>query len=168
MQQLTLYTNQATDTKHSWKMVSDQVMGGISQGIMQTTENGVNLQGRVSLKNNGGFLQVQWQLSNSISQTELQSYRGIFIEWCSQKNEELELLLKSAQLWMPWQSYRCKATATPEWQMLYIPFELFQPYRTQTRLNPKRINKFSVLAGGKEMDVNVTIRQFGFFKSPTK
>ena len=164
MQQLTLYSTQSTDTQNGWTMVSDQVMGGVSQGIMQTTKNGVNLQGRVSLENNGGFLQVQWQVSNSISQTELQSYQGIFIEWSSQQDEDLELLLKSGQLWMPWQSYRCKAKATLEWQTLFIPFELFQPYRTKTRLNPKRINKFSVLAGGKEMDVNVTIRQFGLFK----
>lgn len=164
MQHLILYNNQSTDTQHSWTMVSDQVMGGVSQGTMQTTENGVNLQGRVSLENNGGFLQIQWQVSNSISQTDLQNYQGIFIEWCSEQDEDLELLLKSGQLWMPWQSYRCKAAAKPEWEKLYIPFELFQPYRTQTRLNPKRINKFSVLAGGKEMDVNVTIRQFGLYK----
>ena len=47
MQQLTLFTSQSTDTQHGWTMVSDQVMGGVSQGKMQTTENGVNLQGRV-------------------------------------------------------------------------------------------------------------------------
>ena len=83
MQQLTLYSTQTNDTQNGWTMVSDQVMGGVSQGTMQTTKNGVNLQGRVSLENNGGFLQVQWQVSNSISQTDLQNYQGIFIEWCS-------------------------------------------------------------------------------------
>ena len=164
MQAHTLFSNQSTASQNRWKMISDQVMGGLSEGNMQITEQGVNLQGKVSLENNGGFLQIQWPITDTVKATDLQNYQGIFIEWCSQQTETLELLIKSTQLWMPWQSYRCKATATPEWQTLYMPFEQFEPYRTQTPLKPARMTKFSVLAGGKERTVNVTIRQFGLYR----
>lgn len=163
MQKFALFTNQS-NAKQNWQMVSDQVMGGLSQGQMYLTEDGVNVQGQVSLENNGGFLQVQWLIDESLSSADLKNYEGIFIEWCAPKTEDLELLLKSSQLWMPWQSYRCKATITTDWQTLFIPFEAFEPYRTQTRLNPKRINKFAVLAGGKEMMVEFNIRQFGLYQ----
>jgi len=158
-----LFPDQTSNPQNHWRMVSDQVMGGASQGHMQMTEQGVNLQGHVSLANNGGFLQIQWPIAESVERLNLTSYQGIFIEWRSQQNETLEILLKSTQLWMPWQSYRCQANITQEWQTIYVPFSAFEPYRTQTRLRPQAINKFAVLAGGHEREVNLTIKQFGFY-----
>ncbi|MBN2866596.1 MAG: CIA30 family protein [Thiotrichales bacterium] len=161
MQQHLLFSAQTPE--HHWHMVSDQVMGGVSQGHMQMTEQGVNLQGHVSLENNGGFLQIQWPMNASVDRLEIQNAQGVFLEWCSHQNETLSLLIKSDQLWMPWQSYRCSAEVTTEWQTLYVPFSAFEPYRTQTRLRPQAINKFAVLAGEHEREVNVTIRQFGLY-----
>jgi len=163
MQTRTLFSNESA-SEANWTMVSDQVMGGLSHGQMQMTEQGVNMQGSVSLENNGGFLQIQWPMSGFVDDINMQSYQGVYIEWCSHQTQELALLFKSTQLWMPWQSYRAQATASPEWQTIYLPFEAFTPYRTQTLLKPQRINKFSVLAGGQAMQVNVTVRQFGLYK----
>ena len=163
MQTHPLFSNDSTASQTNWLMVSDQVMGGKSQGSIQMTEAGVTMQGQVSLENNGGFLQIQWPISNSVPASDLQNYRGVFIEWCAQQNETLELLLKSTQLWMPWQSYRYKANVTTQWQTIYVPFEAFEPFRTRTALKPQRITKFAVLAGGKAISVNVTIRKFGLY-----
>ena len=55
-----------TDT--NWKMITDQVMGGISQGQFNFQKIGyddaVILTGKVSTKNNGGFIQIRRNLKN--------------------------------------------------------------------------------------------------------
>ena len=55
-----------TDT--NWKMITDQVMGGISQGQFNFQKIGyddaVILTGKVSTKNNGGFIQIRRNLNN--------------------------------------------------------------------------------------------------------
>ena len=55
-----------TDT--NWKMITDQVMGGISQGQFHYQKIGdsyaVVLTGSVSTKNNGGFIQIRRNLDD--------------------------------------------------------------------------------------------------------
>lgn len=153
--------NALSDKPIQWNLISDQVMGGLSQGQMQSSNEWVNMQGEVSLANNGGFLQLQTLIPKNINAGE---YQGISVEICSQQPCQLQLLIKSSQLWMPWQSYRAQINATPDWQSFYVPFTDFAPYKTRTSLNPKRITKFAVLAGGSAMDVNVSIKQLGLYR----
>lgn len=150
------------ETKNSpWRVVTDQVMGGVSRAQLIQNEQGVHLEGDVSLENNGGFIQIQMarpaDLNTALSQ-------GIYIEWCSEHAQPFELLIKSSQLWMPWQSYRITATAFNEWQTLFIPFSEFKPYKTQTRLRVDKITKFSVLAGGENKFVKLSIKHFGLYR----
>lgn len=42
----------------SWRITSDNVMGGVSNGKVQVTENEVVFSGHVSIENNGGFTSV--------------------------------------------------------------------------------------------------------------
>lgn len=144
-----------------WRLISDQVMGGVSLGHMQDSGSVVNMQGQVSLDNNGGFVQIQTLLPKSL---DTQNYHGIVIEVFSASPVNLQLLVKSSQLWMPWQSYRAQIEARPEWQTYHIPFSAFQPYKTQTPLNVKRVTKFAVLAGGKAMSIDVSVRKFGLYQ----
>ena len=55
-------------TNTNWKMITDQVMGGISQGQLNYQKIGyddaVILTGKVSTKNNGGFIQIRRNLNN--------------------------------------------------------------------------------------------------------
>ena len=54
--------------RESWKLITDQVMGGISTGevtFINTKKNSyVNLKGSVSTKNRGGFIQIRNDLRN--------------------------------------------------------------------------------------------------------
>lgn len=148
-------------TPISWRMISDQVMGGLSDGVMQSTEQLANMQGQVSLENNGGFLQLQSTMPKTLNASQ---YAGVVIEVCSETDMELQLLIKSSQLWMPWQSFRAAIRTNSNWQQYVIPFSEFKPYKTKTLLNPKSMTTFAVLAGGQVMDVNVSIKMFGFYK----
>lgn len=152
---------QAHSSNMPWKVVTDQVMGGKSKATMHASEQGVTMQARVSLENNGGFAQIQFAIT---SKMQPESFTGIYVDWRSDQQRSLDWVLKSSQLWLPWQSYRQSATVQPNWQTLFIPFEAFKPYRTKTTLNLQKINKFSVLAGGEAMDIKLWIREFGFYR----
>ena len=56
------------NTKTNWKMITDQVMGGFSQGQFNYqkigNDNAVVLTGSVSTQNNGGFIQIRRNLNN--------------------------------------------------------------------------------------------------------
>ena len=57
------------DIRGDWISISDQVMGGVSEGsLFEVEEDGKNfyrLEGVVSTENNGGFLQAQVSIKNN-------------------------------------------------------------------------------------------------------
>lgn len=55
-----------------WRSINDPVMGGLSSGRMESTEEGLSFQGVLSLRNNGGFSSVRRMVSE-----DLTSSRGI-------------------------------------------------------------------------------------------
>lgn len=55
-----------------WCAVNDGVMGGVSLGEIVTIDNGLRFQGKLSLKNNGGFASVRRPFHG-----KLESVRGI-------------------------------------------------------------------------------------------
>ena len=52
------------DSVKNWKYISDQVMGGVSEGTVSLEQDGdmvfARLTGDVSTKNNGGFIKINW------------------------------------------------------------------------------------------------------------
>ena len=55
------------DSVKNWKYVSDQVMGGVSEGNVSLEQDGdmvfARLTGDVSTRNNGGFIQLRSKVS---------------------------------------------------------------------------------------------------------
>ena len=162
MEHFPLY--QPADAPHDnrWRLVTDQVMGGRSQAQMQSDDTGLHLTGHVSLDNNGGFVQVQWPLKGIAS---LASYTGLYIDACSPEAVSVDWVLKSSQLWLPWQSYRQTMTVETAWQRFYAPFSEFEPYRTKTRLKLERVTKCSLLIGGEALDVSLRVKAMGLYCS---
>ena len=73
-----------------WKVVNDDVMGGVSQGATQAAKNVMVFEGNISLENNGGFSSVQmkgkWNLSTFKEHVE-QILNLISV--CSENKEKL-------------------------------------------------------------------------------
>ncbi len=152
----------AGSTVSQWELVSDQVMGGRSSGNIDFSDEGVRLSGRISAENNGGFVKIRWPINDSVLKSNLAQMKGVWFVAKSEGSSITQVMLKSSQLWMPWQSYRATIQLTCDWQEFFIPFEQFQPYRTQTSLNPVRINQFSVLLG-QLGEQSVLTQKFGFY-----
>ena len=130
-----------------WTAINDVVMGGVSSGSMETTEDGAALfTGRVSLENNGGFASVRsrprlWDLG---------AYSGIMMRFRGDgRRYKLNLKTDSA---FDGILYRTPfQTHAGEWQTLRFPFTEFQAsFRGRAvpqapALDPARIASVGVL-----------------------
>ena len=49
-----------------WQTINDGVMGGLSAGVLMSTDHGLRFQGHLSLENNGGFTSVRRLFSGEL------------------------------------------------------------------------------------------------------
>ena len=149
-----------------WRLVTDGVMGGVSQGQAQLADHEgsacLHMTGEVSTRNNGGFLQVVHELGEA-DKAALSQFSGIRVR-ARGNGEEYNVHLRTDRLWFPWQAYRATFTAGPEWNTVRIPFSAFAPYKTSTQLDRRRISRVGVVAIGRDFSADVCIAEIGFYK----
>ena len=99
-------------------MVSDGVMGGVSDGNLSPDRiDGrpcLRLQGNVRLDNNGGFIQAALDIGKTRA-FDASGYRGLLLDVYG-NDEEYNLHLRTHDLWLPWQSYRATFQAPDQWR----------------------------------------------------
>lgn len=143
-----------------WVFVADTVMGGISQGQIGadtgTEHEGMRLTGLVKLDNNGGFIQMASNLGRDGDDFDASTYRG-FAFFARGNGESYALGLRTSELSRPWQSYRATFVATPDWQLIELPFTVFEPVNTARAFNPARLRRVGILAIGRAFDVDVSV-----------
>jgi hypothetical protein len=148
-----------------WEIVSDRVMGGVSGGSLQREDrlghSALVLRGRVSLENQGGFLQMALDLAPRGQVLDASPYR--LIRMAVQGNgARYNLHLRTSELTQVQQSYRASFTAAPRWQVLDIPLSDFVPHRTSVDLNLAKLRRIGVVAIGQEMEVDLALGALAF------
>jgi hypothetical protein len=155
------------DLNPTWEYVADTVMGGVSTGRIQTiTEDGreaVQLTGTVSLDNNGGFVQMAFDLMPDGGIFDASNYSGVVVTLRG-NDEAYDLRLRTDELTRPWHSFRTEVTATSDWQTLRIPFSAFVPHRTEITLDPARLRRFGVLAIGRVFEADIAVAHVGLYR----
>lgn len=145
-----------------WEYVSDQVMGGVSTGALAFedagTEQIAHLTGRVSLDNNGGFVQMAFDLA-----VDAAGWRGIALEVRGNGNT-YDVRLRTTQLTRPWQSFRTEITATPDWQTHRLPFDAFTPHRTDAAFDAGALRRVGILGIGREFEVDIAVRRVSLYR----
>jgi len=140
-----------------WLAVTDAVMGGVSVAVLESAvildKPCLHLHGKVSLENNGGFLQASLDLATG-EWLDASAYRGIAIEVYG-NGETYNLHLRTEDTRLVWQSYRVTFQALPYWQNLYFPFDSFVPHRIGKPLNRASLGRLGVVAIGREMQADV-------------
>ena len=148
-----------------WRLVSDAVMGGVSRGeLTAAAMNGracLRLRGRVSLENNGGFLQAALDLSPD-GAIDASGYGGIALDVYGPA-ERYNLHLRTDDLVHPWQAYRVSFETSPRWQTVVLPFHSFQAHRTAAPFDPRRLKRVGAVAIGRAFDADLCFSQIGFF-----
>jgi hypothetical protein len=150
----------------AWHMVTDAVMGGVSQGRLSAdTVQGLSclhISGSVSLENNGGFVQASLNLSPD-GLLDASDYLGFEIEVYG-NNEIYNLHLRTADTDIVWQSYRVSFAAPPRWQSLRLPFASFQSHRIAVPLDLHRLKRIGVVAIGREVSADVCVARVGLYR----
>lgn len=151
-----------------WALVSDQVMGGVSDGAMRREivagRPAIRLRGGVSLENNGGFLQIALDLGDDGAPVDAASWTGIRID-VSGNNETYNLHLRTTDLDRPWQSYRQGFVATPTWQTLHFAFAGFEAHRTTQALQVNRLRRVGIVAIGRAFDADLALADIRFYSA---
>jgi len=159
-------TLRATGGGH-WRLLSDQVMGGRSSGELNVHRHleraCLLLEGDVSQANNGGFLQMTLELAQG-ENFDASKYQGIELEIAG-NGESYSLHLRTADLWLPWQSYRKRFDAGEYWQKIRLPFDTFEPYRTGQKLRIDRLTRLGIAAIGREFHAEVCLGSVSLYQS---
>ncbi len=144
----------------NWEYISDTVMGGVSSGAIKTEKVAeriaTHLTGRVSLQNNGGFLQMAFDLNSDASPFDASEWRGIEVDVFG-NGEAYEIRLRTDKLSSPWQSYRTVYMAPETWTTIHLPFANFEPHRTEIQFDPCRLRRIGILAFGRAFDADIAV-----------
>ncbi len=143
-----------------WDLVTDQVMGGVSNGqIEQIVIQGraaTRMAGRVSLDNNGGFIQVAADLPSPPNGAE-----GVALDLIGNA-ETYNIHLRTSDLSRPWQSYRQAFTAPSEWTLCHFEFGNFDAHRTDQPLRPENIRHIGIVAIGRVFDADAAVSSISY------
>ncbi len=143
-----------------WKFVADEVMGGKSNGIMSREvfhgRDATVLRGDVSLDNNGGFIQIAFDLLPDGTGFDASNWHGIELEiWGN--GECYDIRLRTDQLTHPWQSFRSTLSTTGQWQTFQVPFDVVTAYRTDATFDPAKLRRIGILAIGREFRAELAV-----------
>lgn len=143
-----------------WAFVADTVMGGVSIGqITQENVSGrsaTRLTGQVSLDNNGGFVQMAFNLGLDGLDFDASDYEGVEIDVIG-NGEIYDVRMRTSGLPRPWQSYRNSFTAGPVWSTIKLPFAEFAPHKVETPIDIRRLRRIGILGIGREFDADVAV-----------
>ncbi|MEM7544003.1 MAG: CIA30 family protein [Pseudomonadota bacterium] len=151
----------------NWEYVADGVMGGVSEGQMTSTRidgrDAARLIGNVSLDNNGGFIQMAFDLMPAGGAFDASAWRGV--EMSVRGNDEgYDLRLRTDQLTRPWQSFRCLFHAPSVWTTRRMAFADMTAHKTDAAFDPARLRRIGVLAIGRAFAVDIAVASIGFYR----
>ena len=150
-----------------WEFVADTVMGGVSTGTVTQGDvagrNAARLTGDVSLENNGGFVQMAFDLTPDGGALDASGFIGLEIEVFG-NGEVYDLRLRTTALTRPWQSFRTDFNAPATWTTLRIPFSDIVPNKTDAAFDAADLRRIGILAYGREMQADVAVAAIRFYR----
>lgn len=154
-------------TGTEWRLFTDRVMGGVSDATssLETIEGRrcLRLQGRVSLENNGGFIQVALPLDQGGRPFDASEFKGVRA-WVRGNGETYHIHLRTAQTGLPWQYFSAALGSTAGWRPVDLPFDGFKPENLQAKLDTRGLERIAVVAIGKEFEADVAVSRLEFYR----
>ena len=145
----------------NWELVTDRVMGGVSNGQMeQAVINGhtaTRMTGQVNLDNNGGFIQIAADLPPPPTDA-----KGVALHLIGNA-ETYNIHLRTTDLDRPWQSFRQAFTASSEWTLCHFDFGDFEAHRTDEPLRPGNIRRIGIVAIGRVFDADAAVSTISYY-----
>ena len=164
-------------TVSDWKYVSDQVMGGVSEGSVFLDKDAdvafARLTGDVSTRNNGGFIQLRSAVSLFKKPKMFQ-----LIHNANEGGEELQgvrlnvrgngeiyhVMIRTYFTWRPSDYYYHTFKAGPDWGQVDLPFNAFKRSNSRTsKLNINDIRDFGIVAYGRDFKSDISVSEVSFY-----
>lgn len=152
-----------------WEGFTDQVMGGKSEmQIGRKAEDGhgfISLSGKVSLANNGGFIQTRLMLSPQRNGSfDASAFRGLRIS-ARGKGDGYYIFLRTSGNRLPWSFFMAPLPVTSEWSSIDIPWNRFEKgdFGSFFALNLHKVTSLAVVAYKKEFEASIDVREISFY-----
>ena len=112
----------SAEKNQEWKLLSDNIMGGVTKSKIEYTNNSVLLSGNISLDNYGGFSSIKTKYKS----VDLSKYNGIKIKFKS-TNQKFAFTLEDNQDWtQPNYKREFSSKKDDTWEEVIIYFKDFQ------------------------------------------
>ena len=151
-------------TADNWRFISDQVMGGVSQGRAGVEAAGgetfLRLTGTVSTENRGGFLQARRDLPNG-----LPADTNGFALRARGDGQQYFLHLRTTGTILPWQYYQAPFTPGPDWSEIRVPLSAFSASGALLRATPRAgdIRSIALVAYGRDHLADVSLARITLY-----
>ena len=155
------------DSGKYWQYVSDQVMGGLSDGQVSLEQDGeiyyARLTGNVSIRNNGGFIQLRSGVSFKNSEKDGKNLQGVRLN-VRGNGETYEIHITTNDRVYRGDYYSATFKADSDWTMIDLPFTKFKRKRSNNlKLDAKNITRFGIVAYGREFISDVSVSTVEFY-----
>lgn len=108
-----------------WAVINDGVMGGVSQGKIQLTEDAILYHGTISLKNNGGFS----SLRGPYERMDLSQFTKVSIRLKQSKGQVFAFQLDTNRAWYLPNYKHILKTETEDWETITVSLADFKEYQ---------------------------------------
>jgi len=144
-----------------WAVVTDRVMGGVSDGSLAVEvldgERCYRLRGDVRTDNNGGFLQLALPLSGGGGTVDASAFAGVTLR-VRGNGERYGVHLRTADSDAPWDSFRAEIEAGPAWSDVVLPWSAFVRAREREGVvDPRRLERIALVALGRAFQADVAM-----------
>lgn len=152
-----------------WEGFTDRVMGGrsdMSSGIVRDGDGRIlRMSGRVSLENNGGFIQVRLKLADRPRVFDGASFQGVRLTVRGSGGEGFYLFARTRQTRFPWKYYSAAFTVDEEWRTVDVPWTAFQPgnYGSMGEFRPDLLLSIALTAAFREFEPVLEVREIGLY-----
>ena len=149
-----------------WQYISDQTMGGISDGQAILEKDGdmlfARLTGNVSTANNGGFIQIRTTFSfvNLINIDK--NLLGVRLN-TKGNGETYHIFIRTSEDRSYRDFYSATFTANDKWEIVDLPFTKFKHRYSNKSLDGNDIRTFGIVAYGRDFFSDVSVSEISFY-----
>ena len=154
------------DNARYWQYISDQTMGGISQGQAVLDKEGdlifARLTGNVSTANNGGFIQIRTNFSFVDLINTNKDLKGVLLN-TKGNGETYHIFIRTSEDRSYRDFYSATFTANENWKIVDLPFTKFKHRYSNRSLDGNDIRTFGIVAYGRNFYSDVSVSEISFY-----
>jgi hypothetical protein len=151
-----------------WEGFTDRVMGGVSDmdsGVQRKGDEAfLYLRGNVSLKNNGGFIQVRLKLGTDGKPFDASGSAGVALR-VRGRGPGYYVHLRTTRTVFPWSFYGQEFTVSEDWSTVLLPFAAFQSENmASSRVDPRKLVSVAIVAAKREFAADLYIDSISWYR----